>query len=165
MIHTHSARLYDDSAYDKYLSLKPSLSVWLAALFLSREITLPLCMGMAHVAGVNNEALGVMRQLWSFDFTMLPAIPAATLLYLFIRRIPTASRAVRWLWSQGRVLLVISAALDVAAILASMRRTEITDLTLAACTSMAVDVTIVGYSLISQRVRDTFDDFPAAPAP
>ena len=161
MIHTHSTRIYADSAYDKYFSLKPSLPLWLAVLFLSREITLPLCMGAAHVAGVNEVALGVMRQLWTLDFSMAPALPAAIVLYLFMRRVPTASHTVRWLWSHGTALLVISALIDAAVSSVKLARTgEVNDVTLLSWICVCIDLFVIGHALLSQRVRDTFTDFP-----
>lgn len=160
MLHTHSTRIYPDSAYDQYLTLKPPLPLWLATWFLARAITLPLCMGVAHVAGVNDAALRVMRQAWSFDFSMVPALAAATLLYLFIRRVPTASQGVRWLWSRGRVLLVTSAILDIAAGSIIGWAREFNDTSLMTCIGMSIDLVIIGYGLVSERVRDTFADFP-----
>ena len=165
-IHTHSARFYGDSAYDNYFSLKPSRTLWLAVWFLSRTITLPLIMGAAHVAGVNDEALRLMRELWSFDVSMIPAVPAAAVLYLFIRRVPTASRAVRWAWSRGKVLLLISAMLDVAANFARLPRDGVfNDLSVISCMSIAIDLVIIGYGMMSRRVRDTFADFPMTAEP
>ncbi len=165
-IHTHTGRLYADSAYDDYFSLKPSLPLWLAVLFLSREITLPLLMGAAHVAGVNDGALSLIRELWSLDFSMAPAIPGAAVLYLFIRRVPTASLLVRRAWSRGKMLLVIAAILDVAASVAKLTHgNAINDLTVISGISIGIDLAIIGYVAMSQRVLDTFADFPMTAAP
>jgi len=165
-IHTHTGRLYADSAYDNYFSLKPSLTLWLAVLFLSREITLPLIMGAARIAGVNDAASSLIRELWSLDFSMAPALPAAALLYLFIRRVPSASRLVRWAWSWGKMLLAIAAILDVAASAAKLTRGgDIDDLTVITCMTIGIDLAIICYASKSQRVRDTFADFPMTAAP
>ena len=154
-IHTHSARFYGDSAYDNYFSLKPSRTLWLAVWFLSRTITLPLIMG----AYDNYFSLKPSRTLWL-------AVLFAAVLYLFIRRVPTASRAVRWAWSRGKVLLLISAMLDVAANFARLPRDGVfNDLSVISCMSIAIDLVIIGYGMMSRRVRDTFADFPMTAEP
>jgi hypothetical protein len=161
MLHTHTTRIYADSAYDKYFCLKPSPPLWLAVLFLSREISLPVCMGIAHFAGVDEAALTAMRRLWAFDLSILPAVPAAMLVYLFVRRVPTAPQLVRRLWRRGRVLLALSAILDVAASSANLVRADkLDDFVLVSCIFICIDLLIIGYAVRGERWRDTFADFP-----
>jgi Protein of unknown function (DUF2919) len=163
--HIHSAPLYADSAYDKYFCLKPPPLLWLAVLFLSREITLPLGMGMAQVAGVNSEALTAMRRLWRFDLSIAASVVAAVVLYLFFRRVPGASRAVRWLWAHGAALLALSAIMDAATTLVAVLRVgELDDRTVLSWLTIAVDIGILCYVLMTRRVRDSFADFPPAEA-
>ena len=107
----------------------------------------------------NYFSLKPSRTLWL-------AVLFAAVLYLFIRRVPTASRAVRWAWSRGKVLLLISAMLDVAANFARLPRDGVfNDLSVISCMSIAIDLVIIGYGMMSRRVRDTFADFPMTAEP
>src|SRR5277367_4682461 len=107
-----SSHTYALSHYDDYMCLKPPLLLWIAVFFLSKAITMPLAAGMGHVAGVSDDALSAMRGLWSADGALFPSAIAAVLLYAFFRRLPSASRQVRWIWAHGVALLAASAAID-----------------------------------------------------
>src|ERR1700687_5274283 len=92
---------YASSYYDDHLCLKPPLLLWAAVLYLSRSITLPIAMALGHFAGVDSSAITAFRGLWSLD-GLIPSAIAAVMLYALCRRVPSASRPVRWIWAHGQ---------------------------------------------------------------
>jgi hypothetical protein len=156
-----SPHLYSESSYDHYLCLKPPLLLWFAVLYLSRAVTLPAAMGIGTFAGVNADAIALFRGLWSMQ-TLLPSLIAICFLYALCRRVPGASKPVRWIWARGRILLAASAGMDLALSLISMiRHGEIDDQALMSLLAAAADAYFLLYILVARRVRDTFSEFPA----
>lgn len=158
---TQSKQSYSASHYDDHFCLKPPMLLWAAVLFLSRAITLPLIVGLGNFAGVNPDALSLLRRFWSME--ILPAsILAAIVLYALLRRVPGASAPVRWLWAQGRVILALSAGIDLAlSLLAAAQSVNGGDVFLNLA-SAAFDAYFLLYLLFARRARDTFADFPPA---
>jgi hypothetical protein len=159
MRHSSDDHTYSPSAYDDTLCLKPSVLMWLALLWLSRTITLPILIGVGHVAGVNADAMTMLRDYWNAD-QLIPAAFALPVLFACCRRVPTAPRAVRWIWAQGRALLLLSAVLDIAMCAVAPWHHETSDQVLLALSTAAVDLYLLAYLLAARRVRDTFLDFP-----
>jgi Protein of unknown function (DUF2919) len=160
MVHSHHSHSYPPSYYDDQMCLKPPLLLWVAVIYLSRAITLPVAMAIGHFAGVDSRAIASFRAFWSLD-ALIPSLIAVVILYALCRRVPTASRWVRWIWARGRVFLAVSAALDIALILiALIRQGEISDLSLMSLIAAAVDAYFLTYILAARRVRDAFAEFP-----
>jgi len=158
--HSSSTRSYAASAYDDDMCLKPTLLLWLAALFLSKAITLPIVIGIGHIAGVNTDAMTLLRDYWSKD-QLLPATFAFPVLYACCRRVPAASDAVRWIWSRGRTLLSLAAVIDIALAFTSQFWHREPDQTLVGSIfSAGADLYFLVYILAARRVRDTFERFP-----
>jgi hypothetical protein len=142
------------------MCLKPTLLLWLAALFLSKAITLPIVIGIGHIAGVNTDAMTLLRDFWSED-QLVPAVFAFPVLYACGRRVPMASDAVRWIWSRGRTLLSLAAIIDIALTATSQFWHRETDQTIVgAALSTGADLYFLAYILAARRVRDTFERFP-----
>jgi len=161
MLHRDTRVLYPESCYDHDLCLKPPLLLWIGILFLSRALALPPAMGLAHfIAGADANVSAVMRSLWRPD-TLISSIPAAPLLYAFFRRIPTASRAVRWIWAHGRVILAVAAGTDI--VLSAIQLYAVPqndgELFSTVC-AITIDAFLLLYVLAARRVRDVFLDFP-----
>jgi hypothetical protein len=152
---------YPPSYYDEQLCLKQPLLLWVAVLYLSRAITLPIAMAIAHFAGVDSRAITLFRAFWSID-ALIPSLIAAVILYALIRRTPTASSAVRWVWARGRIILAIAAVLDIVVSLISLtRQWEINDQALWSACAMMIDAYFLVYILVARRVRHAFAEFPA----
>jgi hypothetical protein len=161
MRHLHDSHSYPLSYYDHHMCLKPPLLLWVAVLYLSRAITLPVAMAIGHFAGVDPRAVSSFRALWSLD-ALAPSLIAAVVLYVLCRRVPTAPRPVRWIWARGRMFLGVAAALDIALLLAAfIRERDNSDLPLSSLFAAAVDMYFLLYILVAKRVRDAFSEFPA----
>jgi len=154
------SKLYAPSSYDHFFCLKPPVMMWIAVLYLSRALTLPIAMAIGSFSGVNDAAIHMARGLWSAN-TLLPSLIAALVLLAAFRRTPKASSLVRWIWARGRVLLAAAAAIDLAlSLVAPLRVGEIDDRTILALIAALVDGYFLIYILASQRIRDTFAEFP-----
>ena len=162
MPHSYNPHSYSPSNYDDEMCLKPPLLLWLAVLFLCRAIMLPVAIGIGHVAGVNADAMTQLRDFWSAD-QLVPAAIAIPVLCALCWRSGSAPDALRRIWVRGRVLLALSAAVDIALPIASqLWQRQITDQFVVTLFASGVDVYFLVYILAARRVRDTFLDFPAA---
>src|ERR1700679_1232453 len=110
---SYDPRSYDPSNFDEEMCLKPPVLLWIVVLYLSRGIALPLAVGIGHVVGIDTAAMAALRGFWKPD-EFVPALAAVPVLFALFRRTPKASRTVRWLWANGRILLAVSAGIDIA---------------------------------------------------
>jgi hypothetical protein len=155
-----SRNTYSPSEYDNYFCLKPPILLWGALLFLSRSITLPLIVALGNFAGVNSEALSVLRRLWSVE-ALAPSLLAAVVLYTLIRRVPSAPPLVRWIWAHGHLVLALSAGIDlILSSIAAIRIGNFEGDALLSLSSAAFDGYFLLYLMLARRVRDTFLEFP-----
>ena len=160
MRHSYNPHSYAPSSYDDDMCLKPPLLLWLAVLFLSRAVMLPIVIGIGHIAGVNADAMTLLRGFWSED-ELLPALFAVPVLYSLVRRVPTAGGAVRWIWAHGQIFLSLSAALDIALpFVVQLWHRDFNDRLMASLCTAGLDVYFLAYILAARRARDTFLDFP-----
>lgn len=166
--HSHPTHTYPASHYDDQMCLKPPLLLWAAVFYLSRAITLPIAMALGHFAGVDEKAITLFRGFWSAD-ALIPSAIAAIMLYALVRRVPTASRPVRWIWAHGRIVLAVSAVMDITLVLiALMRQGGINDQSIWSLVAAAGDLYFLIYILAARRVRHAFSEFPTsldAPGP
>jgi hypothetical protein len=149
---------YDLSDYHDDGTLRVSVSIIAMVLFLSRHVLLIFMGGVSTFKGA--EVSGV-EGLYSHPMLLLASIPALLVLIAMLRRVATGGTLPRAIWRAGRWLLCIAAVLDVALtlFLADFRANRISVQHVAV---MIGDAFVLLYLLRSQRVRDTFADFPAA---
>jgi hypothetical protein len=168
MRHSLSTSAYPASQYDDQMCLKPPLLLWVAVLYFSRAITLPLAMAIGHFAGVDGKAIDAFRALWSPE-ALIPSTIAIVMLYTLCRRVPSASKPVRWIWAHGRIVLCVAAVLDMVLLLIGLlRQTELNDQSIWSIFAAGADLYFLLYILAARRVRDAFAEFPpplAAPEP
>jgi hypothetical protein len=161
MRHRTLTQTYPASHYDDQMCLKPPVLLWVAVLYLSRALTLPIAMALGHFAGVDEKAITLFRGFWSAD-ALIPSAIAAVMLYALVRRLPTASPQVRRIWAHGRIVLAVSAVLDIALLtIALIRQGEINDQSIWSLVATAGDLYFLIYILAARRVRHVFSEFPA----
>jgi hypothetical protein len=155
---------YSLSAYDDYFCIKPPLLLWLAVLYLSRAVTVPIVAAVGGFAGVSSDAIALLKSSWSLE-GLGPSVAAALVLYAMIRRSPTAPRFVRRVSMHGRLVLAVSAVLDLAlsGFLLASQSVQPGHMPPGLITAGA-DIYFLLYVLLARRVRDTFSDFPAVVA-
>jgi Protein of unknown function (DUF2919) len=165
MRHSSPSHSYAASHYDDHFCLKPPLLLWVAVLYLSRAITLPIVMAIGHFAGVDSSAITAFRGLWSVS-GLVPSLIAAVIIYTLCRRVPSAPRPVRWIWARGQLFLAVAAILDITLLsIALFRQGEINDQSLWSFLAATGDVYFLVYILIARRVRHAFSEFPASISP
>lgn len=147
------------SDYDDYLCLKPPLLLWIGVLYLSRAISLPLLIGVSRMAGMKADMATAFQGAISAS-TLIPSMIALPVLYALLRRSPSGSAVVRWIWARGRLFIGLAAGLDFSLSLVSLWSAppEQGELTLLAA---LFDLYFLLYVLVARRVRDAFADFPA----
>jgi hypothetical protein len=122
---------------------------------------MPVAMCIGHYAGVNQDAIHLLRDFWRVE-TLLPSFLALPVLYALCRRSPAASRTARRVWEHGRVLLGASLAVDIA--LNARELIPFVGIDDQSCLvpiiSAVADAYCLVYVLAARRVRDTFPDFP-----
>ncbi|MGO9988178.1 MAG: DUF2919 family protein [Steroidobacteraceae bacterium] len=159
--HSDLSQSYPASQYDDQMCLKPPVLLWVAVLYFSRAITLPIAMAIGHFVGVDQQAISVSRGLWSAD-ALIPSLIAVVMLYTLCRRVPSASKGVRWIWAQGQIVLAVAAALDIVLLIIGLiRQGEINDQPMWSVFAAVADVYFLTYILAVRRVRDAFAEFPA----
>jgi Protein of unknown function (DUF2919) len=165
MAESYAPQLYPLSYYDQHMCLKPPLFLWLAALYLSKAITLPAVMGIGAFAGVNSAAIALFHQFWSV-YQLAPSLIAFCVFVALVRRAPNASKPLRWIWSHGRLLLSLSAAIDlVMSLVIPIWQGEVNQQAVLSFCAAGIDAYFLLYILVARRVRDVFAEFPAPVAP
>lgn len=160
MPRSYNPHSYSASNYDAEMCLKPPVLLWLAVLFLCRAIMLPIVIGIGHIAGVNADAMTQLRDFWNAE-QLVPALIAIPVLCALCWRSGSAPDVLRYIWARGRVLLALSAAVDIVLpVVSQLLQRQITDQFTATLFTSGVDVYFLAYILAARRVRDTFLDFP-----
>lgn len=155
------ARRYGPSSYDDHFCLKPPGLLWLAVLYLSRAFVLLVTYDLASMSRVRPEALAMLRGTISI-YELIPSLVAAPVLIALIRRAPSSATVVRWIWSHGRILLILAAILDCVVSIGASRiiGADAVDLQVGQLLLAAFDIYFLVYILATPRVRDAFADFP-----
>ena len=158
--------VYDFRDYDKNLSLKLSIELWLVAAYLMRPyiaLISTLRMGRGGAKGIEGVD-GFKRLLYSDDFSLALGIAATVPVILFffalMRRKPGAGAFVRSVWRNGRILLAIAAVLNIIIVFVPIMTGVIARIHTAGWVQVVVPVIILAYLFTSRRVTDTFADFP-----
>ena len=155
-------RAYPSSSYDDFMCLKPPLLLWIATIYLSRAVTLPIVLGFSAMGGGSSDIAAFVGGFIGVE-NLLPSLIAALVLCAFVRRAPSGSRAIRWIWAHGRMLLSISAGADILFLAASAasQREQAGDQPGSLILAASLDLYFLAYVLTARRVRDAFADFPA----
>jgi len=160
----YDPRRYPLATFDDHLCLRPPLLLWLSALYLSRAASLPLVLGVSSIAGGSANTTGLVHGLFGIQ-TVLPSCIAFLVLCTLALRSPSAGRVTRWIFSHGRVLLSLAAALDAGLALGGVSWQQVAggdEQFSGILLGATFDVYFLVYLLFSKRVRDVFSDFPAA---
>lgn len=155
---------YDHTRYDRYDVLRPDWTFWAMVLFLSRHLVFLLLLGVSHGKGGGgppNPSLGALIEPIYF----ISDIPALVLMYVAGNRVPAAGNALRFLWRNGRAILILSIVTYVGLMVFKMGE-RILDFHLLTVGIIAVNLVILAALLRGRYFRDLFAQFPApAPAP
>lgn len=156
----YDPKLYRPSSFDDDMCLKPPTLLWLAVLYLSRAVLLPIGFGIGHVVGLDQGTMAAIRPFWRPE-ALVPAAVSAPVFYALLRRSPAAPDVARWIWVRGRMFLGASAVLDAGlSFFLLMDSAELTGQPMIPLTCAVIDIYFALYIFLARRVRDTFADFP-----
>jgi hypothetical protein len=158
------SKLYSFSDYDKYMSLKLDLEMWLIIAYFLR----PFIMKVSTIQmgrGAKSDSVSGLKDLvypddFGFFIAFLATIPVILLVIAYAKRKPGASGLVRKLWHHGRTLLVATAILNMIIIFIPFLMDLTYRINMLGWAQLAIAVFILFYLYTTQRVKDTFADFP-----
>ena len=146
------------TCYDKYLCLKPSIMMWVIFLFLLRAYVV-LILSVVNM----RDRTGLIDMVYSDRLAMslgaLAGIPAALLVFSWMKRKPGAPQHVRTIWGKGRALLAISALLNACVIFVPIWMGTVHAIAPGDWIQSAIALLIVIVVYSSSYIRDCFDDF------
>jgi len=159
------ARVYGFSAYDGNLALKVSPTLWLAVLFLMRPYVI-MILSFAD----RRDRMALIEMFYADRLPMVFASIAALPVIIFFASYLKRSKAqnVLWarrLWHKGRELLMLSAALNVLVVFFPYLLDQHHKLTLIGMIQLLVSLIVLLFLARSQRVKDTFADYPTPGEP
>ena len=158
-------KVYSFEEYDKYLCLKPSRGLWLVVLFLLLPFVFMLLTFLFGRRGGDTTFLKDMQEVLypdnlSFMLAFLASMPTLIFMYAWIRRKPGASENVKKICRNGVVILSATAIMNVIVIFVPLLTRGISSIHWVGWVEAALLFVIIGYLHSSQRVKDTFSDFP-----
>lgn len=159
------SKIYSFSDYDKYMSLKLDLVMWLIIAYFLRPFILKVSTIQMGRGAKSDSVSGLKDMVYPNDFgfflAFLGTIPVVLLIYAYVKRKPGASGLVRKLWHNGRTLLVGTAVLNIIIIFVPFLMDITHNINMLGWAQLAIAVFIIYYLYTTQRVKDTFADYPA----
>lgn len=158
----HKLENFSLTAYDQYMCLKPPVLLWIAMLYLSRALLIPLVIALSNMKGGGTSDAGELTRGAFHMGAVLAAIPVGCVLYAFMRRTPTGSDRARWIWRRGQSFLAVAATLDLSfsAVATAVWQGGFGELDALTVLASALDLYFLAYVLLAKPVRDVFADFP-----
>lgn len=158
------SKLYSFNDYDKYMSLKLDFELWLIIVYFLR----PFIMQVSTIQmgrGAKSDSVSGLKDLvypndFGFFLAFLATIPVLLLIMVYIKRKPGASGWVRRIWHKGKQLLLATAVLNMIIIFIPFLMDLTHKINMLGWGQLAIAAYIVFYLYTTQRVTDTFADFP-----
>jgi hypothetical protein len=95
---------------------------------------------------------------------VLASIPAIFVIVAWIKKNPASPAFIRKVWQHGAMILTISAVLNIVIVFVPLMTGTVRSINMVGWGQLGVSLLIIGYLYFSERVRDTFADFPSATA-
>ena len=158
------SKLYSFNDYDKYMSLKLDFELWLIIVYFLR----PFIMKVSTIQmgrGAKSDSVSGLKDLvypndFGFFLAFLATIPVLLLIVVYLKRKPGASGWVRKIWHKGKQLLLATAVLNMIIIFIPFLMDLTHKINMLGWGQLAIAAYIVFYLYTTQRVKDTFADFP-----
>lgn len=158
------SKVYSFSDYDKYMSLKPDFEMWLIIVYFLRPYIMKISTIQMGRGAKSDSVSGLKDLVYPNDFgffvAFLATIPVLLLLFAYMKRKPGAAAWVRKVWQNGRALLIITAVLNVIIIFVPFLLDLTHSINMLGWGQLAIALYILFYLYTTQRVTDTFADFP-----
>ena len=159
------SRVYPFSAYDKYMSLKFDLNMWLVIVYFLHPYILKISTIQMGRGARSDSVSGLKNLIYPDDFAFFLAfvasIPVLILIVAYAKRKPDAAQWVRTIWRNGRNLMATAAVLSGIVVFVPFLAELTPSIPVYGWGQLAVAAGILYYLFTSERVADTFADFPA----
>ncbi len=159
------SKIYNFSDYDKYLSLKMNVDLWLIVAYFLRPVILKISTIQMGRGAKSDSVSGLKDLVYPDDFgfflAFLTMIPVVLVIFAYMKRKPDAPDYIRTLWRNCGKLLLLAAALNVVVVFVPFLFDMAYRINLLGWGQVAIAAYIIFYLMTSRRVRDTFADFPA----
>ena len=156
---TTPAQKYDYTCYNQHDVLRLNWAYWAITLFLSRHVILFMLISVSAGRGGGGPRNPELAALLD-PILFVSDLPALMLLFLAGARLPKSGRNTRYLWRQGRYLLLMSSGLYIGLLLwqehFDFARFDPVTWGLA-----ALNMCLMIYVMKSGYLRDLFVQFPA----
>lgn len=161
------SQVYSFKDYDKYFCLKPPAEFWLTVAFFLRPFILKVSSFQMGRGGSKTKDVSLLYDIaypdnFSFFLAVLSTLPVVLLLVSFAKRKPDPSDLMRKLWRSGITLMVVTAILNILVVFLPVVLGKTHSIHLYGWVQLGIVALIFGYLLKSQRLRDTFADYPVA---
>ena len=118
--------------------------------------------------GEKNSNVKLLKEaMYPDDFSLfialVAALPAAVIIFTAFKRKPEASDLIKKLWRNGANLLTAASIISIASLIKPLTQTDfnhLTKLDLTHLIQLIIAISILIFLHTSQRVKDTFADFP-----
>jgi len=158
------SRVYPFSAYDKYMSLKLDSNMWFIIVYFLRPFILKVSTIQMGRGAKSDSVSGLKNLFYPDDFgfflAFIATIPVLLLIFAYAKRKPDASELVQLLWRNGRNLLVLAAITNIIVIFIPYAANISHSINIYGWGQLALAAAILIYLYSSERVTDTFADFP-----
>lgn len=159
------SKVYAYKNYDKYLSLRIGSGLWLVILYFMHPYILLVSTRSVGRGGSRKEGLEALKDLvypdnFSLALAILATLPALCFIYAWTRRRPGASSIVKYIWKNGMVILSISALLNIVVKFVPLMIGINHPIGMIGWVQVGLSMLIILYICSSERVKDTFSDFP-----
>jgi len=159
------SKVYEFHDYDKNLSLKCGYGLWLVILYFMHPYILLVSTRSVGRGGGRKEGLEVLKNMvypdnFSLVLAILATLPALCFIYAWTRRRPGASTMVRYIWRNGVHMLSFAALFNIVVVFVPFMMGLKLTLGMIGWAQIGLSVIVILYLQFSERVKDTFADFP-----
>ena len=158
------SKIYNFNDYDKYLSLKINFELWLIIAYFMRPLILKISTIQMGRGAKSDSVSGLKDLVYPDDFgfflAIVTTIPVFLVIFAYMKRKPEAPDYIRTLWRNCGKLLVLTAVLNLVVVFMPFLFDMAYRINLMGWGQVAIAACIIFYLLTSQRIKDTFADFP-----
>jgi hypothetical protein len=153
---------YDHLRYNRYFVLKPNIGLLLIFAYYLKDVFMGAIVAASLFKARGGGAeMGALIAI-SSPRMLFSAIPVIALFYALLHRVPDAGPRIRWVWRNGKHLILTSALLNSVLILITTTPLDTVAGKLL-IGFLVLNVVIVIYVYRSEVVTDVFAEFPDPP--